>query len=152
MQTGDQLVARCQSVDFSARLRRSTDGSQPLIFLISAVLGTLFGSTSFNFCRISRNSFSVVGQSMQASVTDTPYLSCFRSAGIDWLPAFILLSSIKPTIDRLPSMIWWAQSLATSGCRLWSLLELAWLQSTTILAGSLFFASSFSTTAIVTES
>ena len=28
---------------------------------------------------------------MQASVTDTPYLSCLRSAGIDWLPALMLL-------------------------------------------------------------
>ena len=55
----------------------------PLILRISAVRGTRFGNTSFSFCRISRRSFSVAGQSMQASVTDTPYLSCFRSAGMD---------------------------------------------------------------------
>src|SRR5690606_19831074 len=50
---------------------------------------------------------SVVSQPTQASVTEQPYLSCERSAGIDWLPASMKLSIIRPTTERLPSRIWW---------------------------------------------
>src|SRR5690606_6773017 len=40
------------------------------------------GRTSFSFSRASRMMAAVVSQSMQPSVTETPYLSCDRSAGM----------------------------------------------------------------------
>src|SRR5690606_5755472 len=58
---------------------------------------------------------SVAAQSTQASVTEQPYLSCWRSAGIGWLPASMLLSIMRPTTERLPSRIWWTTSFITSG-------------------------------------
>jgi hypothetical protein len=61
--------------------------------------------------------FSVVSQSMHASVTETPYCSLLRSAGIACCPACRLLSSISPTIEVLPSAIWCTQSAKTSGCK-----------------------------------
>src|SRR5580698_5008617 len=74
-------------------------------------------------CSLS-NRFSVVGQSMQGSVIDIPYSSLLKSFGIDWLPAFKWLSSISPTMERLPSTICVTQFSATSGCRSASLFEL----------------------------
>src|SRR5690606_29247114 len=53
--------------------------------------------------RILCNAFSVVSQSIQASVTDTPYLRSHKLAGMFWFPAPILLSTIKPIMDLLPS-------------------------------------------------
>ena len=65
-----------------------------------------------------------VGQSMHGSVIDIPYTSLLKSLGIDWLPAFKWLSSIRPTIERLPSAICAMQFSATKGCRSASLFEL----------------------------
>ena len=55
-------------------------------------------------CSLS-NSSSVLSQPMHGSVIDTPYSSVERSFGMRWLPAFKWLSSIRPTIERLPSRI-----------------------------------------------
>ena len=52
----------------------------------------------------------MVAQSTQASVTETPYFNWLRSAGSAWLPQPRLLSTISPTMDGLPSRIWWTQS------------------------------------------
>ena len=51
-------------------------------------------------------------------------------------------------ISFVPSRIWCTQFSATSGCRLGSLFELPWLQSTTILAASPAERSSRSATAM----
>jgi hypothetical protein len=95
---------------------------------------------------------SVVGQSIQASVTDTPYFSCDRSAGMDWLPQCRWLSSMRPTMERLPSTTWFAQFSATSGCKPGSLFELPWLQSTTMFSGRPALRSSCSESAMFTLS
>src|SRR4029453_5959449 len=55
-------------------------------------------SASYPFIPIS----SVVFQSMHLSVTETPYLSWLKSWGMGWLPSSRLLSTIMPTIERLP--------------------------------------------------
>ncbi len=89
---------------------------------------------------------------MQGSVTDTPYRSCDKSAGIGWLPPERLLSSMSATMERLPSRIWLTQFSATSGCTAGSLLELACEQSTAMLTGNRALTSSFSARATDTES
>ncbi|MNI81249.1 hypothetical protein D3C73_1378450 [compost metagenome] len=99
-----------------------------------------------------RRVFSVADQSMQASVTDTPYCRSSRFFGIDWAPQFRWLSTIKPMIDWLPSRIWLATFSMTSGCKAGSLLELAWLQSTMMLALIFALARSCSHRATLTES
>ena len=76
-----------------------------------------------------------LGQSMQGSVTETPYSSADGSSGMSCLPACRLLSIIRPMIDRLPAAICAATSRATSGWRSWSLSALAWLQSTMMFGG-----------------
>src|SRR5690348_15411031 len=48
---------------------------------------------------------SVVAQSIHGSVIDMPYLSDARSVS-GWLPAPMLLSSIRPIIARLPLATW----------------------------------------------
>ncbi|MCY1248093.1 hypothetical protein D9M72_614850 [compost metagenome] len=99
-----------------------------------------------------RRAFSVVSQSMQASVTETPYLSWLRSFGIDWLPQPRWLSTIRPTMEVLPSRIWLATLSMTRGCRAGSLLELAWLQSTMMFGRMPALVSSCSQMATLTES
>ena len=94
----------------------------------------------------------MVSQSMQASVTDTPYCSCARFAGIGWLPACRWLSIIMPTIACDPSFIWCTQSIRTSGCSDGSLSEFACEQSTTMLAGSFAFCSARSASFTLTVS
>src|SRR5690606_22130576 len=111
-----------------------------------------FFRLSLMVSRILRTAFSVVSQSIQASVTETPYFRSHRLGGILWLPAPILLSTIKPMIDWLPSRIWLATLSITRVCNSWFLLELAWLQSTIMLGVILALASSCSHTATLTES
>ncbi len=53
----------------------SRHSSQALSWRTSAERWTRFGSTPRSFCRASRRLFSVVLQSMHASVTDMPYFS-----------------------------------------------------------------------------
>jgi len=69
-----------------------------------------------------------------------------------WFPGFKWLSSISPTIERLPSRIWATQFSATSGWTLGSLLELPWLQSTTMFVGRFACASCRSASAMLTAS
>src|SRR5690606_21598550 len=102
------------------------------------------GSTSRSTAADFRIMSSVVAQSTQASVTEQPYLSCDRSAGIGWLPASRLLSIIRPTIDWLPSRIWCMTSFITSGWYSGFFHELACEQSTTMFFASLAFASACS--------
>src|SRR6185312_14292773 len=59
--------------------------------------GVLHG---FSWEWISRIRASVVFQSMQASVIETPYWSFSRGWGKGWLPAWRLLSSMPPMIER----------------------------------------------------
>src|SRR5690606_29373657 len=110
------------------------------------------GSTSLSLACMLRKLFSVASQSIQASVTDTPYLRSHRFFGIDWLPQPRWLSTIRPTMEWLPSRIWLATFSITSGCKAGSLLELAWLQSTMILGRMPALDSSCSQMATLTES
>src|SRR5690554_384163 len=110
------------------------------------------GRACFSLLRMSRTAFSVVSQSIQASVTDTPYFRSARFSGMDWLPQFMLLSTIRLWIDWLPSRIWWVTSCITSGWMPGSLLELAWLQSTMMDLRKLAFSSACSHRATLTES
>ena len=71
------------------------------------------GSTSFNLLRVSSRFLSVVAQSIQPSVTETPYWSWDRSAGMDCWPKLILLSSMEPISDWLPSRIWCSRLCST---------------------------------------
>ncbi len=107
--------------------------------------------SSSAWCSFS-SSASVVCQSMHGSVIDRPYSSLLKSFGMGWLPAFKWLSSISPTMERLPSTICATQFSATMGCRLGSLFELPWLQSTTMVAGKPAAVSSRSATAMLTAS
>src|SRR5262249_36982228 len=110
------------------------------------------GSTSFNLLQVSSKIFSVVAQSIQPSVTETPYWSWDRSAGMDCLPKLILLSSMKPISDWLHSRIWRIQSCSARGCIAPSVWEYSWLQYTHRLVESFFAAKACSHSAIVTES
>src|SRR5699024_7789120 len=112
----------------------------------------LVGNISLSLSAMLRKAFSVVSQSMQPSVTDTPYSNWLKSSGIDWLPALIWDSTINPTIDLFPSKIWLVIFSITKGCREGSLLELAWLQSTIMLVDTFAFSSACSAKAIETES
>src|SRR5260370_36836781 len=58
---------------------------------------------------------SVVAQSIHGSVIDMPYLSDARSVS-GWLPAPILLSSIRPIIARLPLATCLTNALSIVGC------------------------------------
>src|SRR5690606_40844126 len=61
---------------------------------------------SLSLSRMAWTAFSVVSQSMQASVMETPYLRSHRFLGMLWLPQPRWLSTIRPMIELLPSTIW----------------------------------------------
>ena len=65
---------------------------------------------------------SVVGQSIQGSVTETPYFSLARFELIGWLPALIFDSSIAPIMALLPAHTWSTSARNTDGCLVKSLL------------------------------
>lgn len=73
----------------------------------------------------SSRTVTVVSQSMQASVMETPFFRPLGpSAGTFWLPSLMLDSIMTPTMPVSPPRIWVAMSLATRGWFRWFLLEL----------------------------
>src|SRR5262245_25521877 len=138
--------------DQPRRLVRGVGGGAEEIGRAKARQAARAGSTDASSFRARSNISSVVPQSTHGSVTETPYLRSLSFAGIGWLPGKRFDSTIRPTIERLPSWIWCEQSWKTSGWSAWSLSAFACEQSTTIFAGSLASASARSASRTLTVS
>src|SRR5690606_21581721 len=134
------------------RNERSRADARLLFFRMEQAQRWRLGSTSLSLSRMAWTAFSVVAQSMQASVMETPYLRSHRFLGMLWLPQPRWLSTIRPMIELLPSTIWLVTFSMTSGCRAGSLLELAWLQSIMMFGLMPLLVSSCSHSATLTES